>query len=474
MNALVRRAAAPAVVSLAVVLLAIGLMSGCSEESVDLGPGPGPAPTSKEVQFKDVETNLRVPSQVQFSFRLTDANNHALNLPPGDLSKPFAIFENGEEIDYTETSYFVHPAASLEMDLLILLDFTNSMASWSQDSLSAIGLEVEWAHDIIDGLAESHRMALMEYHDRNVSAGLISDFVSSRSALHQALDQFVAQPLDYGSSSIWDAIYEAVMQFSADEVSDKQRTLVVLTDGRETSSIKTPQSIITLATERKVNIFIIGTGFVENQPQLTSITEQTQGEYYPAADIGAFRQELAQVRSDLGGHYKLSYITLRSEGTYDVTIKLDYSGWTGAITRTLDLGSVYGDDRIGVLSFDAPIIQNQQFEVLLRAQHIPRNINRMRFKLDTDKSITLTEISADEGGLLDGWTQSGPDQDGFYDFSSTTPLEFGDFGPLLRITIGSVTSASTLQIPFEMDQSIYTGGKGFTYPGAITGDNATN
>lgn len=472
MNALFRPSAVPAVVWLAAAVILTLLMYGCSESDGNFGTAPTPA--SKDVFFKDVETTLRVPSQVQFSFRLTDANNHAMNLSHSNLSAPFSIYENGEEIDYTETSYFVHPAASLEMDLMLLLDFTNSMATWSQDTLSAVELEIAWARDLIDDLAESHRMALMEYHDRNVSAGLISDFVSSRSSLHQSLDAFLNQPLDNGSSSIWDAIHDAVLQFPDEDNPDKQRTLVVLTDGRETSSIKTPQNIITIAVEKKVNIFIIGTGFVDNESQLDSIAEQTQGEYYAAANIDAFQRELDQVRSDLGGHYKLSYITLKRDGIYEVTVNYSNSGWTGAITRTLDLGSVFGDDRIGVLSFDSPTLRGDELDIILRAQHIPRNIDRLRFKFDTDKPISLQLIPAADGGLLDGWVVTEPGEDGFYEFTSSTPLRFGDFGPLLRVTIGSVISTSTLEIPFEVDESIYQGGKGFTYPRVIRGEDITN
>ncbi len=476
MNALIHRSAVLKAVRLAaavaVAFVALGFC-GCSENDGKFNPAPT-TPASRDVLFKDVETTLRVPSQVQFSFRLTDVDNHALNLSSGKLSDPFTVLENNQAIDVTETSYFVHPAASLELDLLLLLDFTNSMASWSKDTLSALELEVAWARDIINDLAESHRMALMEYHDRNISAGLISDFVSSRSALHQALDQFLSQQVDNGSSAVWDAIYDAVLQFPADDSPDKQRTLVVLTDGRETSSIKTPQSIITLAKERRVNIFIIGTGFVSNQSQLTQITNQTQGEYYGAADIVAFQRELDQVRSDLGGHYKLSYITLRREGTYEVTIKFSQNGWNGSITRTLNLGSVFGDDRIGVLTFDTPTLNGNVLEVVLRAQHFPRNINRLRFKLDTDKPITLTPIAAAEGGLISGWTASAPDEDGFFEFSSANPIKFGDFGPLLKITVESVISTSSLEIPFEMDESIYTGGKGFTYPHLLSGSSVGN
>lgn len=446
----------------ALLLLLLGLVLSCTENSGDRRIIT-PTPPSTSAVFKDIEVFLRPPSQVQFTFRITTADNHAVVLPGDAIAQAFRIFENGEEIDYTETSRFVHPAASLELDLMLLLDFTNSLASWRDGDLTAIDLEADWAREIISGLAETHRMAIMEYHDRNTEASVIADFSSDKTLLETALNAFVNRLLDHGSSSIWDAIYAAINRFPATPAESKQRTLIVITDGRETSSIHTPEEILQLAQQKQTNVFIIGTGSVVNEARLIQIADQSSGEYYPASDFQAFRDKLEQVKTDLGGHYQLSYITLRRSGSYAVKVQFANEGLTGNFERTLDLGSVFGDDRIGVLTFDAPARANNQLAWVVRAQHVPRNIYKLRFKVATPNAIVTTLIPKADGGLCGDWRLNGRDSLGYFTIAADTPLQFGDFGPLFRVTISGVAPGA-FEAPFILDNSVYSGGKSFTAP----------
>jgi hypothetical protein len=446
----------------ALILALLGILFGCTEDSGSVTEPP----VSSTVRFKDVQAFLQIPSQVQFTFRISDSRGHAVVIDSGALTAPFRIFEDDAEIDYTETSYFVHPAASLELDMVVLLDFTNSMATWKEGDKSGIDLEVDWARELINQLASTHRMAIMEYHDRNVNAGIIAPFSADKAALTAALDAFAARPLDHGSSRVWDALYSAVDVFDGGVSATKERTIFFITDGRETSSDKTPSDVIAYAKQWQASIFIIGTGSVNNETALTQISDQTGGEYYPAASIDSFRQRLQQITRDLGGQYKLSYTTLKRVGTHDVRVQFDYEGLTGQFDASLDLGSIYGDDRIGVITFDSPTLTDGHLRLVVRAQHIPRNIDRFRFRLDTSKPYSASLIAADAGGLCEGWSTNGPDSLGYFELASTTPLEFGDFGPLFTIDISSVTEA-ILSIPFELDTTIYSEGKTFTYPGSI-------
>jgi hypothetical protein len=450
------------IISLALISALLGIFVGCTEDS---GTVTEP-PVSSTVKFKDVQAFLQIPSQVQFTFRISDSRSHAVVIDSGTLTAPFRIFEDGVEIDYSETSYFVHPAASLELDMVVLLDFTNSMATWKEGDKSGIDLEVDWARELIDQLAPTHRMAIMEYHDRNVDAGIIAPFSADKVALTGALDAFVAQPLDHGSSRVWDALYSAVDIFAGGVSATKERTIFFITDGRETSSDKSPSDVIAYAKQWQASIFIIGTGSVNNETALTEISDQTGGEYYPAGSIDSFRQRLQQITRDLGGQYKLSYTTLKRVGTHDVRVQFEYEGLTGQFDTSLDLGSIYGDDRVGVITFDSPTVTAGHLRMVVRAQHIPRNIDSFRFRLDTPKTCNVSLIAANGGGLCDGWSIIGPDSLGYFELTSATPLEFGDFGPLFNIDISPVTEI-TLSIPFELDTTIYSEGKTFTYPESI-------
>lgn len=450
------------IIFIALIPALLGFFAGCSEDSGTIVEPPA----SPTVKFKDVQTFLQVPSQVQFTFRISDSRNHAVVIENGPLTAPFRIFEDDAEIDYSETSYFVHPATSLELDMVVLLDFTNSMASWKDGDKSGIDLEVEWVRDLIDQLAPTHRMAIMEYHDRNLDAGIIAHFSADKTLLREALDAFVAMPIDHGSSRVWDALHSAATVFEGDLTTNKERTVLFITDGKETSSDHTPVQVVAAAQERQASIFIIGTGSVSNETTLTEIADNTGGEYYPASNIETFRQRLQQITRDLGGQYKLSYITLKRAGTHNVKVQFAYEELSGQFDTTLDLGIIYGDDRVGVLTFDSPAVVSGQLRVVVRAQHVPRNINRLRFRLDTQKTWEVQLVSVSGGGLCDGWSYTAADSSGFVELYSDTPLAFGDFGPLFQLNIFPITEI-TISIPFEIDTSIYSEGKTFNYPPTI-------
>ena len=92
---------------------------------------------------------------------------------------------------------------------------------------------------------------------------------------------------------------------------------------------------------------------------------------------------------------------------------------------------------------------------------MPRNIDRIRFRAKTSKPLQVDLVPGRDGGLLEGWTLSGPDARGWYQASSGTRLEFGSLGLLAKLTLSGITE-DFLQIPIEFDNSIYTGGKGFS------------
>lgn len=451
-------------ISLLPVLLMV-LMLGCSESS-DREISLNPPSSSSSVNFKNVQTSLQVPSRVDFTFRLTDSQNHAVLIDPLELQSSFSILEDGADIDYSETSFFVRGAASLELDMVLLLDFTRSMVSWSDDSTNAVELMVGWVQELIDQMATGHRMAIMEYHDRNSDANVIVPFTGSQSELTQGLDDFLAVSIDNGSSRSWDALESAVDLFDADTSSSKQKLVLFITDGKETSSEITPGEVVISAKGKEVGVFIIAVGDVENQGSLESVAEQTQGELYLANDLPAFDDKLAQIKRDLGGQYRLSYITLKRTGMHKVTVQLDYQQYQGSFERSLDLGSIFGDDRIGLLTFSGPIREVSSLVLTVWAEHVPRNIDRFRFRLDTGKEVLITLPAAEDGGLCDGWFVDYSEFDNWIEIHSATPLSFGAFGSLWQMEIRDLIE-SEIYFEFELDTTIYDGGKTFDYPGYI-------
>ena len=74
-------------------------------------------------------TTTNLPSQVQGVFSLRDQNGHAIVRPAEEVQQATRIFETGpgtdgyEEIDYLESSFFVHTAENFDLELVFVLDF---------------------------------------------------------------------------------------------------------------------------------------------------------------------------------------------------------------------------------------------------------------------------------------------------------------------------------------------------------------
>jgi len=100
--------------------------------------GTDPTPTATPIpllNFANVRTVGSQPSQIQIVFALRDESGRSLLLPADELHDATRIFERAsvdqewEEIDYAETNYFVYTAENLELEVVFVLDFTNSMAT---------------------------------------------------------------------------------------------------------------------------------------------------------------------------------------------------------------------------------------------------------------------------------------------------------------------------------------------------------
>ena len=115
--------------------------------------------------------------------------------------------------------------------------------------------------------------------------------------------------------------------------------------------------------------------------------------------------------NDLRGQYQLSYITLRRAGFYHTAIEIELDGVVGGFaTDGYDAGSFYGLDNQGIVGLDPPSIDRESgiATVYMRSLHMPRNIDRIRFRLGSEVHYSLALVPREEGGLLEGWRIEGP------------------------------------------------------------------
>ena len=349
-----------------------------------------------------------------------------------------------------------------------MLDFTNSMAQAAlPDGRSGIDAMLSAFESAVLALPGAHRIGVVEFHDRNAEPSVLSRPTIDRSSVLASVRRFAQSGFDHGSSRVWDSLAAASDLFSRE--AGVVRALVFLSDGRDTSSLNNREQAAAYARERKVQLYALGVGDIYEEDELRAAALQTEGSYYRAQQFAGLEDQLETIVGDLRGQYKISYITLRRAGRYQARISVTLRGAEGNFhTETFDVARFFGPDNRGVVQFDPASVDRATGQAILfmRALHVPRNIGRIRFRLETSKPVAVELVSREDGGLLDGWSLSGPDTDGFFEASSDDPIEFGNFGPLFRLTLSGITD-DRLHIPVEFDDSIYSGGKGFSHPSRI-------
>ena len=440
----------------------------------------------KEVNFTGLLATTNTPSQVQVVFSLRDQEGHAIVLPAGQVEEGLKVSESGEgtdgsweEVDYTETSFFVHSAENIDLEIVFVLDFTNSM---SAARLSGGVNGIEAMLDAFDAslavLRSAHRVGVVEFHDRNLTPTVLSPLTTDRKAIRCRVAEFARSGFDPGSSRVWDSLTIASKLFSSLEDNPRAvRALVFLSDGRDTSSDNTLKEVELHAELAGVQLYPVGVGNVYQESDLHSAAETTGGAYYSAHDLNLIQEQLQLLVNDLRGQYQLTYITLRRTGEYRVGISIDLAEVRGETeVGPFEVASFFGADNQGVIDFDPPSVDwtNQVATLYMRALHVPRNVDHLRLRARTLTPLTVELVPQRDGGLLEGWRLSGPDPDGWYEASSGDPLEFGSLGLLAKLVLSDIPDEGA-GITIEFDNSIYTGGKSLSntrhvFVGDLVGD----
>ena len=181
-----------------------------------------------------------VPSQVEIVFSLRDQEGHAIVLPAEEIQRATRVYERGpgtdgwEEIDYAETGFFVHTAENFDLEVIFVLDFTNSMAEASlPDGRTGIDAMLEAVSSGLDLIPSAHRIGVVEFHDRTADPGVLSVLTTDRQAIHNSIAEFSNTSFDPGSSQVWDSVFTGASLFSTRDQNPRGGQGVGLPLGRE-------------------------------------------------------------------------------------------------------------------------------------------------------------------------------------------------------------------------------------------------
>ena len=144
----------------------------------------------------------------------------------------------------------------------------------------------------------------------------LQPFTSDAEALERAIKRTSAG----GSTSLYNAVYvalNALRDVRPETQADiRRQAIVLLSDGEDTTSLKTSEDVLDFAKRSEVIIYSIGLrsrtdtptrGWNEAEFVLRSLAQDTGGRLYPVNDAAQLESIYAQIAEELANQYTLGY-----------------------------------------------------------------------------------------------------------------------------------------------------------------------
>jgi VWFA-related protein len=114
-----------------------------------------------------------------------------------------------------------------------------------------------------------------------------------------------------GWTGIWDAIWATTTEVTSQTTLHTRRAIILLTDGKDTSSTTKRQEAIDLAVKNDTIIYAIGIGdrqeYGISEGALKAVAERTGGRAFFPRDETDLRAAFAQIQSELRSQYLIAY-----------------------------------------------------------------------------------------------------------------------------------------------------------------------
>lgn len=412
------------------------------------------------------------PYLLNFSFTLRDANDRPVVAEPNQVQ--VTAYEGATPIDNSETGVHLRRGVARQLKVDLVLDYTISM----QSQTGAIAAMENAAKNILlPALNEDALVGIWEFHRDDRNAGRVADFTVDRQYLQQRLSAIQSEFVQgfYSASRLWDAVLNSATGFDTKNAQNEARYIIVFSDGRDTSSILADAgTVVTAAKNRGIHIYTIGLGANINETELSYLASWTGGKFFTAASINELDDTFQGIVEDLGGQYVLRWATLRRDDSYKFKPSFTVLYGTNSVSYRADDTFVpsqhKGDVAQGELRLVASDNQSDS-TVFLRADYVPRYINKLRLYVHSPLNFTVDTVAAHDDGLMDGWTLTVTSDGqnpgkwinvqtfGYY-------IPFATFGPLLRFDFDEVSEDITDLIDaVYVDNTLYPAGQSFTVDG---------
>lgn len=418
--------------------------------------------TGTAVHFENVQERYSAPYLLDFVFNLADAAGRPVVAEPAQFSVD--AFEGAEPAP-PEVVPLLRRAAARQLRCEMVLDYSLTM----QEAPGAIAaMEAAASEVFLNALTPETLVGITAFCRDDEAAARIAGFTTDRDFLRARLaaiqGEFVAG-LASGPRT-YDAVYGAIRGFNAADAADEERYVVLFSRGRDTSSQRRLNEVVTLAAQRGVKIMALGFGDISDYSLLDNLALRTGGRRFTAADSGAVAGAFEEIIQRLEGRYALRWASLRRDDTAFLprfSLSLGGQGALYAASNLFKPADYEGTVRRGVLRL-VPSGADTTATLLFRADYMPRGIQRIRMYVATTLPFTAEVVGAADGGVLDGWTltlEPDPEPNAWWvTLESPGPAAaFADFGPLFRMDYPEVPDETTPLVENIWIDNNYSGGQ---------------
>lgn len=143
-------------------------------------------------------------------------------------------------------------------------------------------------------------------------SSVVTPWTNNKVALQNGINTITAN----GASAIWDAVVTGIDQFIPDATSEC-RAVVLVTDGRDNSSMISLDSCITFARRRGIRVFVIQVDMVPEEMVLKKLAEGTGGRYTYAQRPYTFTEMFTNIRKLIRRHFDICQLQYNSPDCSD-------------------------------------------------------------------------------------------------------------------------------------------------------------
>jgi Ca-activated chloride channel family protein len=230
-----------------------------------------------------------------------------------DLTRDdFQVLEDGVPrtiVDFRSTD-------QAPISIALLLDTSSSMRDANQKQASLV------AEAVLKGLGAGDEAALFTF-DKNLRQE--TPFTNDDQVIQAAL----AKAVMWGQTSLYDAVGETAKRLSEQQA--PRRGVVVITDGLDTSSARTPEDVSSLASSVDVPVYVVAVApkrrwFGGGNSGLANLARSTGGEQVGAATPEQLETAITTLLAEMRQQYFLAIDASTTPGWHRLEVKTTKKG----------------------------------------------------------------------------------------------------------------------------------------------------